>query len=86
MARDVFIRLHRCQYCNRPGFAVWDADLFTCDREICKTLAFAEIHRRSHSGLDPEVRLAAPRRSRPHFRRVVRRSRSAPLQREPRAA
>jgi len=31
MARDVFIRLHRCQYCDRPGFAVWDADLFTCD-------------------------------------------------------
>jgi len=58
MARDVFIRLNRCQYCNRPGFVMWDADLFTCDREICKTLAFAELHRRSRSGLAPEVKLA----------------------------
>jgi hypothetical protein len=58
MARDVFIRLNRCQYCNRPGFVMWDAELFTCDREICKTLAFAELHRRSRSGLAPEVKLA----------------------------
>jgi hypothetical protein len=147
MARDVFIRLNRCQYCNRPGFVVWDADLFTCDREICKTLAFAELHRRSHSGLAPEVQLArallhafdrfaatvhrdvegelfdervaaelidheqretgrvlaqvhamarrypptapvaaAHRSSTPRFPRVARRSRTAPLHREPRAA
>src|ERR1700751_996036 len=58
MAHDFFIRLNRCQYCNRPGFVIWDADLFSCDREMCKTLAFAELHRRSRRGLAPEVKLA----------------------------
>ena len=60
MARDVFIRLDRCQYCNRPGFVVWDADLFTCGREVCKSLAFAEVRRR-HRDLRrqiPEEKLA----------------------------
>jgi hypothetical protein len=59
MARDVFIRLDRCQYCNRPGFVVWDADLFTCGREVCKTLAFAEVRRRQHADRQaPERRLS----------------------------
>jgi hypothetical protein len=59
MARDVFIRLDRCSYCNRPGFVVWDADLFTCGREVCKALAFAEVRRRHHDTRQaPEKRLA----------------------------
>ena len=60
MARDVSIRLDRCQYCNRPGFVVWDADLFTCGREVCKSLAFAEVRRRHHDGSRraPEQKLA----------------------------
>lgn len=60
MARDVFIKLNRCQYCNRPGFVVWDRDLFTCGREVCKALAFAEVRRRHHDGTHelPERRLA----------------------------
>lgn len=53
MARDVFIKLDRCRYCNRPGFVVWDVDLFTCGREVCKSLAFAEVRRRHHDGLRP---------------------------------
>jgi hypothetical protein len=53
VARDVFIKLDRCQYCNRPGFVVWDIDLFTCGREVCKSLAFAEVRRRHHNGLRP---------------------------------
>jgi hypothetical protein len=60
VARDVSIRLDRCQYCNRPGFVVWDADLFTCGREVCKSLAFAEVRRRHHDGSQraPEQKLA----------------------------
>jgi hypothetical protein len=60
VARDVSIRLDRCQYCNRPGFVVWDADLFTCGREVCKSLAFAEVRRRHHDGYRqiPEEKLA----------------------------
>lgn len=61
MARDIFIRLNRCHYCNRPGFVPWDVDLFTCDREVCKSLAFAEVRRRHGNGLHeppPEQRLA----------------------------
>ena len=53
MARDIFIKLDRCQYCNRAGFVVWDIDLFTCGREVCKALAFAEVRRRHHDGLRP---------------------------------
>jgi hypothetical protein len=55
------IRLDRCQYCNRPGFVVWDDDLFTCGREVCKSLAFAEVRRRHHDGsrqAAPEQKLA----------------------------
>jgi hypothetical protein len=61
MARDISIRLNRCQYCNRPGFVVWDVDLFTCGREVCKSLAFAEVRRRHREGRAPlpEKRLAA---------------------------
>jgi hypothetical protein len=59
MARDRFITLDRCHYCNRPGFVVWDADLFTCGREVCKALAFAEVRRRHHDTHQiPEKRLA----------------------------
>lgn len=59
MARDVSIRLDRCQYCNRPGFVVWDNDLFTCGREVCKSLAFAEVRRRHHDARQaPEEKLA----------------------------
>jgi hypothetical protein len=61
MPRDIFIRLNRCHYCNRPGFVVWDVDLFSCDREVCKSLAFAEVRRRHHDGqhaAPPEKRLA----------------------------
>jgi hypothetical protein len=60
VARDSFIRLDRCQYCGRPGFIVWDDDLFTCGREVCESLAFAEVRRRHHDGRyrAPEERLA----------------------------
>jgi len=59
VARDVFIKLDRCSYCNRPGFVVWDTDLFTCGREVCKSLAFAEVRRRHHETRQaPEQRLA----------------------------
>jgi hypothetical protein len=59
VARDVFIKLDRCSYCNRPGFVVWDTDLFTCGREVCKALAFAEVRRRHHDTRQvPEKRLA----------------------------
>ena len=59
MARDVFIKLDRCSYCNRPGFVVWDTDLFTCGREVCKSLAFAEVRHRHHDARQvPEKRLA----------------------------
>jgi hypothetical protein len=61
MARDISIRLNRCQYCDRPGVVVWDPDLFTCSREVCKSLAFAEVRRRHRDGAAPlpEKRLAA---------------------------
>jgi hypothetical protein len=59
VARDVFIKLDRCHYCNRPGFIAWDIDLFTCGREVCKSLAFAEVRHRHHDVRQvPEKRLA----------------------------
>lgn len=60
MPRDIFSKLNRCRYCDRPGFVVWDVDLSTCGREVCKSLAFAEVRRRHRDGtLDlPEKRLA----------------------------
>jgi hypothetical protein len=61
MARDISIRLHRCQYCSRPGFHTWDVDLFTCGSELCQSLAFAEVRRRHRHGewaAPPEKRLA----------------------------
>ncbi len=60
MPRDIFIKLNQCHYCNRGGVVVWDVDLFTCGREVCKALAFAEVRRRHRDGvLDlPEKRLA----------------------------
>ena len=59
MARDIFIQLNRCAYCNRPGFVAWDVDLFSCGHEVCKSLAFAEVRRRHARGREsPEKRLA----------------------------
>lgn len=59
MARDIFIALDRCHYCGRPGFVAWDVDLFTCGRETCESLAFAEVqHRNRHGGELPEKKLA----------------------------
>lgn len=43
--RDVFTRLDRCRYCNRAAVIAWDTDLRTCNEEICKTLAFAQVRR-----------------------------------------
>lgn len=58
--RDLFIKLNRCYYCDRPGVVVWDVDLLTCGREVCKSLAFAEVRKRHRDGqIDlPEKRLA----------------------------
>jgi hypothetical protein len=60
LARDIFIRLNRCTYCRRPGVVFWDDDLFTCEEELCKSLAYAEIRRRNRDGRGPvpEKRLA----------------------------
>jgi hypothetical protein len=61
VGRDIFIRTNRCYYCGRPGFIVWDVDLFSCGREVCESLAFAEVGKRHRNGHDPapEKRLAA---------------------------
>jgi len=53
MARDIFIKLNRCHYCGQPGFTVWDVDLFSCGREVCEALAFAEVKRRHKNGGGP---------------------------------
>ncbi len=53
MARDIFIKLNRCHYCGRPASTVWDVDLFSCGREGCEALAFAEAKRRQRSGREP---------------------------------
>lgn len=60
MPRDIFIKLNRCHYCDRPGVVVWDVDLLTCGREVCKSLAFAEVRRRHRASVYdlPEKRLA----------------------------
>jgi hypothetical protein len=60
VARDIFIRTNRCYYCGRPGFIVWDVDLFSCGHEVCESLAFAEVRKRHRNGHDPapEKRLA----------------------------
>jgi hypothetical protein len=59
VARDISIKLDRCRYCSRPGFVVWDTDVFTCGREVCKALAFAEVRRRNRDRTElPEKRLA----------------------------
>lgn len=50
MARDIFITLNRCHFCGRPGFVVWDVDLFSCNREVCESLAFAEVRKRNRNG------------------------------------
>jgi hypothetical protein len=61
MARDIFTRFNQCRYCGRTGAVAWDSDLFTCGREVCKSLAFAEVRRRHRGGAAPlpEKRLAA---------------------------
>jgi selenocysteine lyase/cysteine desulfurase len=60
VARDIFIGLNQCTYCRRPGVVFWDEDLLTCEEELCKSLAYAEIRRRSRDGRGPvpEKRLA----------------------------
>ena len=60
MARDIFIRLNQCAYCRRPGVVFWDENLLTCEEELCKSLAYAEIRRRNRNGRGPvpEKRLA----------------------------
>jgi len=59
VARDNFIKLNRCYFCGRPGFVVWDVDLFSCGREVCESLAFAEVRRRNRNGRPlPEKQLA----------------------------
>ena len=58
MARDIFIKLNRCTYCGKPGFTVWDEDIFSCGREVCRSLAFSEVRRRNRNGGEaPEKRL-----------------------------
>jgi hypothetical protein len=42
--------MHRCFYCGRSAVRTWDDDLLTCDREICKGLAFREIVARNRRG------------------------------------
>jgi hypothetical protein len=44
MARG--IDLKRCHSCDQSGFVAWDVDLFSCGREVCEALAFAEMRRR----------------------------------------
>jgi hypothetical protein len=59
VARDNFIKLNRCYFCGRPGFVVWDVDLFSCGREVCESLAFAEVRRRNRNSRPmPEKQLA----------------------------
>jgi len=59
VARDNFIKLNRCYFCGQPGFVVWDVDLFSCGREVCESLAFAEVRRRNRNGRPmPEKQLA----------------------------
>ena len=60
MARDIFIGLNQCTYCRRPGVVFWDEDLLTCEEELCKSLADAEIRRRNRNGRGPvpETRVA----------------------------
>jgi hypothetical protein len=59
VARDKFIKLNRCYFCGQPGFVVWDVDLFSCGREVCESLAFAEVRRRNRNGRPmPEKQLA----------------------------
>jgi hypothetical protein len=56
MARDIFTESHRCSYCDRPGIIVWNADVYSCGHEMCKTLAFAEVRRRHPYGDVPVSR------------------------------
>jgi hypothetical protein len=59
MARDIFIKHNRCHFCDRPGSVIWDVDLFSCGRDICESLAFAEVRRRNGNGPPmPEKQLA----------------------------
>jgi hypothetical protein len=47
--RDLFAKLDRCRYCDRRATIVWDGDVRTCGREVCESLAFAELRRRSRA-------------------------------------
>jgi len=61
MAKDIFTRLHRCHFCGRPGTVDWDGELATCASEVCKSLAFAEMHRRRCGIRQPASRSRAGR-------------------------
>lgn len=60
MARDIFFRINQCTYCRRPGVVFWDEDLLSCEEELCKSLAYAEMRKRNREGRGPapEKRLA----------------------------
>lgn len=46
MAKDVFTALGRCTYCGDTATKVWDADVVSCGRDVCESLAYAETRRR----------------------------------------
>jgi hypothetical protein len=56
MAQDVFIDQKRCHFCGRPGPIDCDRDLFSCGREVCESLAFAEMRRRNGNVCDLGVK------------------------------
>jgi hypothetical protein len=47
MARDLFSRIGRCRYCDRPATIRWTAELATCTHEVCQSLAFSRLRRRN---------------------------------------
>jgi hypothetical protein len=58
VAKDIFIDLDRCTYCGRPGSNPRGVDLFTCGRELCECLAYAELKRRAARGCGDLVTVA----------------------------
>lgn len=65
MATDLLFRMHRCFYCGRTAVRTWDADLLTCDRDVCKGLAFREVVARNRRGRPTRWR---PQRPTPDLR------------------
>lgn len=58
MPKDVFTELGRCTYCGGPAAKAWDTDIVSCGRDVCESLAYAEVRRRRQR----VVVRAAPRR------------------------